>query len=353
MTEAEWLASDDPAAMLRWLTAPVPSGGHRVAPHRYPSERKSRLFVAAGLRVVLPESRLVPQVEEIADAESPSFDRRWWATDRDAADAARCVTTASVLPDSNQRLAALLRSIVGNPFATPLALWDRAKVGGEVLVESEPTYHLRKRRPGERPANAEIIALLPDGEVRVRPAYGGNPGIWKAPKPIPCPWLTPTVLDLARTAYDERPGRRCEACEGSRVVRVPPPPPWHYPTVKDCFACHGEGRIEDGLLDPVRAWRLGFGLHPGEIVRGSQRMTKEQLASREPYCLRLGGEEYEWLWFGSRSERLAERFPENLTADVWKRVALPAESYDEVEWKFARTRAEALAALADAVMGGE
>jgi hypothetical protein len=54
MTEAEWVASEDPAAMLehlaRWPTGD-PSGGREAHP-RLPSDRKLRLFAVACCRQV-------------------------------------------------------------------------------------------------------------------------------------------------------------------------------------------------------------------------------------------------------------------------------------------------------------
>src|SRR5688500_16484043 len=51
MTEAEWLASEDPVAMLRWATDETPS--HPPGWHR-PSVRKLRLFACACVRRVWP-----------------------------------------------------------------------------------------------------------------------------------------------------------------------------------------------------------------------------------------------------------------------------------------------------------
>lgn len=79
------------------------------------------------------------------------------------------------------------------------------------------------------------------------------------PEGIPlgrCSWLTPTVVTIARAAYDER-GRKCRQCKGKGKV-------WEFKVNwesdwKPCTACHGTGCVEDGTgcvedgtLDPER-----------------------------------------------------------------------------------------------------
>lgn len=74
-------------------------------------------------------------------------------------------------------------------------------------------------------------------------------------------WLTPTVLTLAKTAYEERTVRRCESCRGTGGLFGPPT------KMNDgitrlyggrCKGCpqkdeeHGTGLIDDGTLDQVR-----------------------------------------------------------------------------------------------------
>ncbi len=112
MTEMQWLSSDDPHAMAVWLTrSSLPS--LRSVP---PSRRKLRLFLAAALPAVAPESELVPRVLAMADDPAIPHDPRWWPTDKDAADSARFATTAILSPESKARLAVILRDIIGNPF---------------------------------------------------------------------------------------------------------------------------------------------------------------------------------------------------------------------------------------------
>jgi hypothetical protein len=60
-------------------------------------------------------------------------------------------------------------------------------------------------------------------------------------------WITPTVLSLARAAYEERPGRLCGHCNG--LGRTTPIVLGGYVR---CDTCHATGHIEDSTLDPVR-----------------------------------------------------------------------------------------------------
>lgn len=80
------------------------------------TDRRLRLLVAAGMVVVIPESKLPPQVERMADGPSIPFDKRWWPTDADTADAARCVTDVSCLPVGKVALCCLVREVFGDPF---------------------------------------------------------------------------------------------------------------------------------------------------------------------------------------------------------------------------------------------
>jgi|SRR5581483_4288458 len=119
MTEAEWLSSDDPAAMLTFLRG----GVQKKAAHNWgpPSARKLRLFACACC--------LVPMGTR----------------------------------------AALLREIFGNPFRP---------------VSFEETVPLTAEQ--QKAADEDCDGHGPFPEVR------------------PARWLTPTVLSLAQSIYDER-----------------------------------------------------------------------------------------------------------------------------------------------------
>lgn len=126
MTRDEWLSSDDPAAMLRALELPdeLPQGRSRM-----PSDRKLRLFAVACFRrniaASVPPSHsdcvIAEQVERWADGgPRPSAAHRpglsYFVLEADAIDAARghC---GEPLPADRAEVAALLRDVVGDPFA--------------------------------------------------------------------------------------------------------------------------------------------------------------------------------------------------------------------------------------------
>lgn len=197
MTEVEWLASEDPAAMLRWMITET----HEVSRAPKYSDRKLRLFACACCRRVwdrITDERARAAVEvaerhaegEATDADRSEARRRAWDVSgwmnalgkriltRSAAEAASGMLLRTLqigTPEDAVRhrvaQAALLREIVGSPF-----------------------------RP----------VTLP-------------PGL--------CPWLTPAVLSLARAAYDERSCR----WEGRMHDHDEP-----------------SGWVEDGTLDSAR-----------------------------------------------------------------------------------------------------
>jgi hypothetical protein len=230
MTETDWLTSEDPQAMLQYVVK------DRHPRSQGPSDRKLRLFACAAARMGgVPDEKNIHGAELWAEGGVPT-EYRYSYQDPSAPKAASFVSQpywAGAYGNINQAdKASLIREIVGNPWRPVTPLWDRVKVGDEMLLESEPNYHLRKRRPGERPANAEVVEMLPGGKMRVQPAYGGNPGVWEVPDPTPLvPWLTPTVLSLAAAAYENRSGR------------------WEPTPLRGVTT---QKYVEDGSLDPVR-----------------------------------------------------------------------------------------------------
>lgn len=163
MTEYEWLASTDPAAMLEFLRIRHEPGGYEPV-----SDRKLRLFACACWRVLDPRPRWdtppgrLDRVEAMADA---------GATERDFRELDHLLAGPAVQWARHQcsrdpgrgRVAGLLREVVGNPFR-PVTLPTGACVECGITIPPGSTVH--------------------------------NPG--------PCPWLTPTVLALAHAAYAER-----------------------------------------------------------------------------------------------------------------------------------------------------
>lgn len=262
MTESEWLASEDPAAMLDLRLA-----GPDVS-WTGPSPRKMRLFACACVRQCWPlladerSRRAVEVAERYADGtatsldigqanmnaahavihlrgderESPATNRPWmtavaaqWTCHINLPEAAVqvCRFLVEIVPPAAQ--AALLRDVIGNPFRA-------VKVGHVVRC----------------PADMSAAALDSGaGEEWVRP-----------------PYLTPTVLALAAAAYDSREGAACESCGGRpKQVRFRGPGatnPYHW----DCDACAGTGRTGTGLLEADRLAVLADSLEDGGCTDG-------------------------------------------------------------------------------------
>lgn len=232
MTEAEWLASDDPQAMLAHLN-------HGHGPEV--SDRKLRLFACACARQAWhwlkdPRSRGAVEVAEryadglataqeryeaslgghqvtdgIRMASRPTGHLSWFAASEDHCLPGMLTTCpevfAEVLPATR---AALLRCVVGNPWRPVEWLrWSE----GEFVEEGEPQKPTVERQ---------------------------------------APWLTPTVRALAEAAYAERPGRECGRCHGRKFLGAPAPGLHGWIGAPPCPDCAGAGRVEDGLLDPDR-----------------------------------------------------------------------------------------------------
>lgn len=258
MTEQEWLSSEDPAAMLAWLTADRGPSGYYVRHGGPISDRKRRLFACACVRQVwgLLEDEWSRRAVIIAERHTENLDdlERMPQMHRQAfrvteserpgpvmaaaeccnPDATRAARQAAQLAfgDAGEK-AALLRDIVGNPHR-PVTL---------------PIIHRKN------------CDAMPGAAER---AYSHCS--------CPCPWLTPIVLSLAQ-APRKRPGQECGecgecgACEGKGGHWRCPNchGEWRGNVGPDCFVCshpkldrhtcpecHGAGRIDDGTLDPVR-----------------------------------------------------------------------------------------------------
>lgn len=140
MTESEWLASSDPAAMLKWLIQYDHDwqGLSRLpGPEVQPSDRKLRLFA---------QYVSYPIIAEATGEGYPSYPRAY---------------LQGFIQGPNQHWANLLRDIVGNPFR-PVEIREPAEF-------SDPT---------------------------------GQSGTVRLPRRIPR-WLTPQVLSVAHKAYDD------------------------------------------------------------------------------------------------------------------------------------------------------
>lgn len=213
MTESEWLVSGDPQAMLRLFGGTLAlrvSGGHiRRQPEFQISDRKLRLWCAA-CYLMSGNDPNDPHVVWWWDewAESPTHNPNMTVEQ-----GVRLWLDNDLGPPDAPTKAALLRDIAGNPF---------------------------------RPVTLPLVSHSYRGDVLVC-------GRWHKDAPLTknvCPWLTPTVVSLARAAYEERPGRKCGLCKGTGEIAVKNfNLSWED---ADCPDCHGDGRVEDGTLCPVR-----------------------------------------------------------------------------------------------------
>jgi hypothetical protein len=257
VTESEWLASDDPGAMLEWLTGPrvvrnldlTGEVGGEAWRGTLPTNRRLRLFACACCRLAWDrlDSRsreAVARAEAWADGAADDCGRdalaRTTATGcltPDPAGAARQALRYSArcgLPPAAQ--AALLRDLCGNPWKQ--YAWTRHH-------DCSPSGH--------------DLQFLDEA------------------------WLTPTVLALARAAYEERRQVACVTCGGRRLVEGEGR--GHYGatgTLRRCPDCRGTGHQSDGLLDPDRLAVLADALEDAGCEEGT---LLGHLRGREPCSL--------------------------------------------------------------------
>ena len=226
MTEADWLTSTNPQAMLEFIrgTWCAARGNANAA------NRKLRLFACAACRQALSWSgnlagdslRLCDLSDRYADSEItypeleafvPTHPDCSWPLRYDKNVHTTVLNIINAKPFLKPQ-AALLRDIFGNPFD-----------------------HRFKVRWGQVHEHAQ----------------GAAPRV-----PSWLTWHDGIIPRLAQAAYDER-RRQCERCQGEkRIARMRPGAEVGsgYGQVmvwEDCPDCHGTGGISDGTLD---AWRL-------------------------------------------------------------------------------------------------
>lgn len=225
MTEQEWLDSTDPAAMLAALnTWHVGTGPmqQRICP-LFESGRKLRLFAVVCCRAVFHlladerSRRAVEVAERYADGKVTSGELAVAHWDAHLA--------WQYMPDDDRRAVAMA------------ALADEAS--GEHAA-SAARFATVAAGPFPDVLNTPLVAHTMRDIV-------GNP--WR---PVTCDpaWLTQTVVALAQTAYDERPGLECPCMRGDN-----PRHEWTgiMPALwQTCTRCHGHGTVADGRLDPER-----------------------------------------------------------------------------------------------------
>lgn len=267
MNEAEWLASNDPQAMLEWIANPPMLAGYPVVidgfehPGR-PTDRKLVLFVAAVERerweawsndykeAATGIDCDLGVMEAVADGRIPmarlietSLPYRIARTN--PVECARDCVRVHNLPQDKPKWATLLRDILGNPWR-PVVL-DRPceRCNGTGSLTS---------RSGVAGAASNTCFACEAGRVGA-----GD-------------WFTPAVLSIAQECYDTRDFRslpvaadaltdagcpadvRCPACEGAgRMVNGVFDP-------SNCLVCERRGRLPHPLLEHLRS--------PGPHVRG-------------------------------------------------------------------------------------
>lgn len=191
MTEAEWMASDDPGAMLPEVTKGIsPAHDFRI------SDRKLRLFACATLagdsrpdypplataegfaegRVGVAELREVWRRHCLASEAAPAYPEA-------AAEWARSVVShlTALHRMTPSRAANLLRDIVGSPHR-PVAM--------EYRYDPCP-YCGAKGWHGPKADDDDTVWCRECHKPRSLGRFY-------------CPWLTPTVVGLAHAAYDSR-----------------------------------------------------------------------------------------------------------------------------------------------------
>ena len=246
MTEAEWLASGDPAAMLKWLTEPgvVPTLARKInaGMNCPPSDRKLRLFACAccfSMKGLTEEDRvtlmvalqsadektvLFPEIAEQADSVGV-----YWACHASSLEAAsRWANYSGLQAATREERANLLRDIVGNP-------WRPVVLPGGL----ERCRFCQGRGWTAQTADVFNPPFVSCGCVKGMRRTG------------PCPWLTPTVLSLAQAAYKER-GVPCRSCRGTGQIAETRQ---SWAGTRECPDCHGHGGPDpDGAahLDPDR-----------------------------------------------------------------------------------------------------
>jgi hypothetical protein len=191
MTESDWLASEDPAAMLECFS------GRAIPPATSISGRKLRLWVAAlydASEYDYPDTKdlIAFRKGETWDGEGPgdlAGQVQMWSTGQHDNEGD---------PPFSVR-AALLREIIGNPFR-PVSL--KVRSGDRLTLRSRPTYRLELAGPNDSVNAIAAEDQRADGTIAVYPINAMDQvATWTIE---PHPWLTPDVLALAAAAYEER-----------------------------------------------------------------------------------------------------------------------------------------------------
>lgn len=282
MTEAEWLTSTDPAAMLNALDRNTfrDHRGHGLYLPHPPSARKLRLFACACCRQVW-EGIVCPR-----QGCDRGVIRSGGGLLSEGETCPNCHGSGRIggITDPRSRNAVEVAERYADGLATKGELF---RTNQEAMCRKPGSVR------GSCPSCAAFYASqFPVDLHRVRDSCGvpdatqanllreifGNP--WRPVKPPQwCAdgpgchihgfhWLTPTVTALAQTAYDERLGEECEGCFGSGkrlrckrcrgtydpedfLVNCPMCPDSQLQSVPCDFGCDN-GLVTNGTLDPAR-----------------------------------------------------------------------------------------------------
>lgn len=215
MTEQEWLASEDPQAMLESLRE---YPGNPLMPEVVSiSDRKLRLFACACVRQVW---------HLLADERS-----------RRAVEVAERYADGKAAEDELTKACEAANSHYG--------------LRGEIYDAAVMAGWCASLHPGASPAEGvtqnysylHAGSLTKNMQANLLRDIVGNP--WRSVT-LPESYRTPTVLAIAQEAYEVRPGRKCDRCWNGKVTDHEAIDLFH-----SCPDCKGKGRIEDGTLDPV------------------------------------------------------------------------------------------------------
>ena len=194
MTEQEWLASDDPQALL------------------------VHLLHGPGLLL----SR-VPRIKEAWESKLCG-EERWCLgvipRGGDSSGTELYQIAVNITTPYRPVAAALLRDIVDNPFRQ-VRVSQNGRTAAEVMAGQSSVYGCCRRHADNSACDCLEMAgdILPE-------------------------WLPPTVISLALGAYEERHWQECPTCKGVGSA--------NFNGKFCCSTCHGTGRIDDGTLDPER-----------------------------------------------------------------------------------------------------
>jgi hypothetical protein len=245
MTEIEWLASTDPAAMLGWARSPSVDAAHKSAQceaYRALSDRKLRLWVEACRAAAGGEAH--DYVQALEDPGTLGVALGYWAS-RDAEDAVPMALRA-----------ALLRDVVGNPHQA-VALdgsgdglvndwWKQSWLTPDVLVLAEAAYkeHLVDGTLDDARLSVLADALIDAGCPEEEVCLGCEGAGWERSECKVCG----AVADGEGFVNH---GGGCYAFDADGGGSEP---------ADNCRHCGGSGRLPSSLLVHLRT--------PGPHVRG-------------------------------------------------------------------------------------